>query len=182
MTGVLYRLGKACARRRFVVLGIWLVIAIGLVAVSHQMGDNTNNNLSLPGTGSQQATDALAEPFPAQSNGSSPIVIHAKSGKLTDSKYASAINTASSDVAKAANVASAVNPLTRRGRPQLSKNQMTGYISVTLEGQPGLSVDRRGAGHHRRRRRARSRRPGSRCRPAASSDRRCQSRRPSPAS
>ena len=63
MTGVLYRLGKLCARRRFVVLGVWLVVAIGLVAVSHQMGDKTNNDLSLPGTGSQLAKDALAGPF-----------------------------------------------------------------------------------------------------------------------
>ncbi|MFL5859915.1 MAG: MMPL family transporter [Solirubrobacteraceae bacterium] len=113
------------------------MIAIGLVAVSHQMGDNTNNNLSLPGTGSQLATNALAGPFSAQSNGSSPIVIHTKSGKLTDSKYASAINTASSDVAKAANVASAVSPVTSQGASQLSKNQMTGYISVTTKVNPG---------------------------------------------
>jgi RND superfamily putative drug exporter len=119
------------------VIGIWLLIAIGLVAVSHQMGDNTNNDLSLPGTGSQLATDTLAGPFAAQSNGSSPIVIHTKSGKLTDSKYASAINTASSDVAKAANVESAVNPLTSQGASQLSKNQMTGYISVTTKVNPG---------------------------------------------
>ena len=94
-------------------------IAIVLVAVSHQMGETTNNNLSLPGTGSQLATDTLAGPFPAQSNGSSPIVIHTKSGKLTDSKYANAIKTATSDVAKAANVESAVSPLTSQGASQL---------------------------------------------------------------
>src|ERR1700727_560989 len=137
MTGVLYRLAKVCIRRRFVVLGIWVVVAIVLVAVSHQMGETTNNNLSLPGTGSQNATDALAKPFPTQSYGSSPIVIHTKTGKLTDSKYASAINTASSDVGKAANVASVVNPLTSQGASQLSKDQSTGYISVTTSVNPG---------------------------------------------
>src|SRR5438045_2639944 len=142
MTGVLYRLAQICVRRRFVVLGIWVVVAVVLVAVSHQMGDTTNNNLSLPGTGSQQATDALAKSFPDQSNGTSPIVIHAKSGKLTDSKYASPINTATSDVAKAANVESAVSPLTSQGASQLSKDQMTGYISVTTSVNPGsLSTD-----------------------------------------
>jgi putative drug exporter of the RND superfamily len=137
MTKVLYSLGRFSVRRRFVVLGIWLVIAIVLVAVSHQMGDTTNNNLSLPGTGSQLATNALAGPFAAQSNGSSPIVIHTKSGKLTDSKPANAIKTATSDVAKAANVESAVSPLTSQGASQLSKNQMTGYISVTTKVNPG---------------------------------------------
>ena len=137
MTAVLYGLGRFCVRRRFVVLGIWVAIAIVLVAVSHQLGDTTNNNLNLPGTGSQLATDALAGPFAAQSNGSSPIVIHTKSGKLTDSKYANAINTATSDVAKAANVYSAVSPLTSQGSSQLAKNQMTGYISVITKVNPG---------------------------------------------
>src|ERR1700729_2884630 len=137
MTGVLYRIAGFCTRRRFVVLGVWLVAAIALVAVSHQMSDKTNNNLTLPGTGSQSAKDALAGPFGDQSNGTNPIVIHAKSGKLTEAKYATAIGTATSDVAKAANVASAVSPLTPQGAAQLSKDQATGYISVTTSHNPG---------------------------------------------
>ena len=50
------------------------------------LGDKTNDNLSLPGTGSQHATDTLSSSFPAQANGTSPIVLHAPSGKLTDSQ------------------------------------------------------------------------------------------------
>jgi putative drug exporter of the RND superfamily len=137
MTGVLYRLAHFCVRRRFVVLGIWVVVAVALVGVSHQSGETTNNNLSLPGTGSQLATDTLAGPFPDQSYGASQILIHTKSGKLTDSKYANAIKTATSDVSKAANVDTAVSPLTSQGASQLSKNQMTGYISVTTSVNPG---------------------------------------------
>ena len=82
MTKVLYALGRFSVRRRFIVLGVWLVVAVALVVVSHQTGDNTNNNLSLPGTGSQHAKDVMAKPFPDQSNGSSPIVIHASSRRV----------------------------------------------------------------------------------------------------
>ncbi|MBV9047240.1 MAG: MMPL family transporter, partial [Solirubrobacterales bacterium] len=82
MTGFLYAIGRFCVRRRFVVLAVWLVVAVVLVAVSHRMGDNTNDNLTLPGTNSDHAKNVLATPFPDQSNGSSPIVIHAYSGKL----------------------------------------------------------------------------------------------------
>ena len=57
MAGILYAVGRFCVRRRFVVLAVWLVVAVALVAVSHRTGDNTNDNLSLPGTDSQQATD-----------------------------------------------------------------------------------------------------------------------------
>ncbi len=119
------------------VLGVWLVLTIALVIVSHRLGDNTNDNLSLPGTDSQQATDTLAKSFPDQANGTSPIVLHASSGKLTDSKYAAAVNQAAADVAKAPNVASVVNPLTPQGAAALSKDKRTGYLSVTLAVSPG---------------------------------------------
>ncbi len=142
MTKVLYGLARFAVRRRFLVLGVWLVAAVALVAVSHQLGDNTNDNLSLPGTNSQKATDALQKSFPAQANGVSPIVLHAKNGKLTDSQYANAVNQSAADVAKAPHVASVVNPLTPQGASQLSKDQSTGYLAVGLSVSPGsLSVD-----------------------------------------
>src|SRR5947199_5409465 len=137
MTGVLYGLARFCIRRKFVVIGVWFVAAVALVGISHQMGDNTNDNLSLPGTNSQAATDLLQKSFPAQANGTSPIVLHAPSGQLTDSKYANAVNTAASDVAKAPNVAGVVNPLTSQGASALSKDQSTGYLSVSLNVSPG---------------------------------------------
>jgi RND superfamily putative drug exporter len=142
MTGVLYRLAQFCIRRRFVVLAVWLVATIALVAVSHRLGDNTNDNLSLPGTDSQAATDALAKSFPDQANGSSPIVIHANSGKLTDAKNAEAVNESAAAVAKEPNVASVTNPLTPQDAAALSKDETTGYLSVTLSASPGsLSVE-----------------------------------------
>ena len=112
----------------------------------------------MPGTDSQRATDALSKSFPDQANGSSPIVLHAKSGKLTDSKYANAVNEAAADVAKAPDVASVVNPLTSQGASALSKDQATGYLSVTF-GQPGRAVGRS------RRRRSSTRRPSPPRRP-----------------
>jgi putative drug exporter of the RND superfamily len=141
MTRVLYQLAQFCVRRRFVVVGVWIVAAVALVVVSHRLGDNTNDNLSLPGTNSAHATAALARAFPDQANGTSPIVLHAPSGKLTDAKYANAVNEAAAGVAKAPYVASVVNPLTAQGAAALSKNQGTGYLSVALSVSPGsLSV------------------------------------------
>ncbi len=137
MTGVLYGIAQFCIKRRFVVLAVWLVATIALVAVSHRLGDNTNDNLSLPGTDSQASTDALAKSFPDQANGSSPIVLHASSGKLTDAKNAEAVNKAAAAVAKEPKVASVVNPLTPQGASALSKDKTTGYMSVTLSVSPG---------------------------------------------
>ncbi len=137
MTGALYSLARFCARHRYLVLSAWLIATVVLVGVSHQLGNNTSDNLTLPGTGSQQATDTLSKSFPDQANGSSPIVLHVSHGKLTDTQYASAVNEATADVAKARYVASVVNPLTSQGASALSKNQATGYLSVTLSVSPG---------------------------------------------
>jgi RND superfamily putative drug exporter len=143
MTGVLYGLARFCVRRRFYVLAVWLVATIALVAISHRLGENTNDNLSLPGTDSQRATDALARSFPNQANGSSPIVLHTSpgAGKLTDKKNAEAVEAAAKAVAKEPHVASVVSPLSPQGAGALSKDQSTGYLSVTLAVSPGqLSV------------------------------------------
>ena len=141
MTGVLYGLAKFCVRHRFVTIAVWLLVTVALVGVSHRLGENTNDNLSLPGTDSQHATDTLSHSFPDQANGTSPIVLHAAKGKLTESKYASAVDEAAADVAKAPHVASVVNPLTPEGANALSKDKSTGYLSVTLAVSPGeLSV------------------------------------------
>jgi RND superfamily putative drug exporter len=141
MTGVLYRIAQFCVRRRFVVAIVWMVVAVALVAVSHRLGDNTNDNLSLPGTNSQRATDLLGKSFPTQANGTSPIILHAPSGSLTDSKYAGAVNTAASDLARAPHVASVISPLTTQGASALSKDKSAGYLTVGLaESSGSLSV------------------------------------------
>ncbi len=137
MASVLYRIAGLCTRRRWWVLLVWLVLTIAVVAVSQRMGDNTSDDLSLPGTGSQHATDRLQGPFPVQANGTSPIVLHARHGQLTDSKYSSAVNTAASDLAKTPNVRSVVNPLTPQGASALSKDKSTGYLTVGLKVSPG---------------------------------------------
>lgn len=142
MAGALYKVARFCVRRRFWVLAAWVLVAAALTVVSHRAGDATNDSLTLPGTNSQSASDTLSKSFPNQSNGSSPIVLHVANGKLTDSKYASAVNQAAADVAKAPDVASVVNPLTQQGASALSKDQATGYLSVTTSVDPGsLTVD-----------------------------------------
>jgi putative drug exporter of the RND superfamily len=141
MTGALYGLARFCARHRFWILAVWVLVTVALVGVSQHLGDSTDNSLTLPGSNSQLATDTLSKSFPDQANGTSPIVLHVSGGKLTDSRYSGAVNQAAADVAKAPDVASVVNPLTSQGASALSKDQATGYLSVTLSVNPGaLSV------------------------------------------
>ena len=142
MTGLLYKLGHACARWHFVVLGLWLVLVVALVVVAGQAGSNTTNNVTLPGTGSQSATDLLSKRFPTQAYGTNPIVVATDSGKLTDSKYSKAIKSSVSALKKTPHVTTAVSPLSDAGASALSKNKQIGYISVALDvGQGSITDD-----------------------------------------
>src|SRR3712207_4210658 len=142
MTRMLYRLGHACARWRFVVLGVWLVMIVALVISAREAGSETTNNVTLPGTGSQSATDLLSARFPSQAYGSNPLVVATDSGKLTDSKYSKAIDSSVKALKKTPHVTAAVSPLSDAGKSALSKDKQIGYISVALdEGQGSLTED-----------------------------------------
>jgi RND superfamily putative drug exporter len=137
LTGALYALAHACVRRRWIVIAIWLLATVALVSVSKGMGERTNDNLSLPGTGSDTAKSTLSHSFADQANGSSPIVLHAAKGKLTEAPLSEAVDESAADLAKAPHVAAVVNPLTPQGAAALSKDKATGYLSVTLDVSPG---------------------------------------------
>ena len=142
MTGLLYRLGRACARWRFVVLGLWAVLLVALVIAANQAGSLTTNNVTLPGTGSQSATDLLSARFPDQAYGTNPIVVATDSGKLTDSKYSKAIDSSVTELKKTPHVTAAVSPLSDAGASALSKDKKIGYISVALDvGQGSITDD-----------------------------------------
>lgn len=137
MTGVLYKLGHGCARFRFVVLAIWIVAAVALVAAAASVGNNTSDNVSLPGTGSQTATNVLDQRFKSQANGSNPIVVATDKGKLTDSSYSKAIDSSVSRLKSTPHVKAVVNPLSSEGKNALSKDEQIAYVSVSLDVGPG---------------------------------------------
>jgi RND superfamily putative drug exporter len=87
MTPLLYSLGGSCVRHRRLVLALWLVVFAVLAVAARSAGPDLNDNLTLPGTDSQRATDLLNAKFPSQANETNPVVLRAPAGaKLTDSK------------------------------------------------------------------------------------------------
>ena len=84
MAGVLYRLGRLCVGRAVVVVAVWVGLVLVVQLVVWEVGAETSNDLRLPGTESQQATDLLSSRFPLQQNGSSPFVFHVAKGEITD--------------------------------------------------------------------------------------------------
>jgi putative drug exporter of the RND superfamily len=136
VTGLLYRLGRLCARHHRLVIALWVVAAIGLAAFSRAAGDRTNDNLSMPGTDSTRATNLLSDKLPDQAYGSNPLALRVSEGKLTDSTYSRAIDSTVKALERDPQVVDAVSPLSDRGSVLLSDDQKIGYIAVTLNVGP----------------------------------------------
>src|SRR4051794_32250377 len=143
MAAPLYWLGRSCIRFRWVVLGVWVVLVLALVLWAKHVGSETADNLTLPGSDSQNATEVLTKRFPVQANGTNPVVMKTPGGaKLTDKKYADAGDAAVKSLRKQPGVASATSPLSKAGKAFLSKNGQIGYISLVLRDSPSaLTVD-----------------------------------------
>ena len=145
MTPVLYALGHFCTKHRWVVVIAWVVIAVGLLLGSKALGWNTSNNLTLNGTGSQDATNLLNDRWPDAANGSIPVVLGAPGGNLiSDSQYTDAINETVSNYENDSGVISVVSPLgtTTQSQSLNSKDGQISVISVTIKDSPSeLTVD-----------------------------------------
>src|SRR6185436_740474 len=129
MTPLLYRLGQSCVRHRRLVLVLWLAVFVVLAGAARSVGPDLNDNLTLPGTDSQRATDLLTAKFPSQANGTNPVVLRAPSGAtLTDSKYKQPVDDAVAAFKKDPDVRDATSPLDSPNL--LSKDKKTGYIAL----------------------------------------------------
>ena len=90
MTAPLYAIGRFCSRHHYPTIAIWLVLAIGLVAAGQAGESKTNDNLTLPGTGSTEATELLEDNLPKQAYGNNPLVIVSTGDRLTTPRYSEA--------------------------------------------------------------------------------------------
>jgi RND superfamily putative drug exporter len=133
VAGVLHRVGRGCARHRYLVVAAWVLAAVAVSLVANSVGRETSNNLSLPGTNSTAATDLLDAELPKQANGTNPVVLEAPQGdKLTSSANRKTVNTTVKSLERNRYVRSATSPLSKEGKDALSHDERIGYISVLL--------------------------------------------------
>ncbi|MFI5028772.1 MAG: MMPL family transporter [Solirubrobacterales bacterium] len=137
MTGPLYAIGRFCSRHHYLTIAAWLVAAVLLVVAGQASGDKTNDNLTLPGTGSTTATELLEDNLPDQAYGSNPLAFESKAGPLTEPKYAQAIEETVKRLKAMPEVNSAISPLAPAGKAFISKDRTVAYVPVVLGVGPG---------------------------------------------
>lgn len=146
VTPLLYRLGGFAARRPAPVLIVWVILVIGLAFAGTQAGSKASNSLSLPNTGSQEATDLLEKRFPGEAQGSSPVVIRSTDGELTSATNRQAVDRSVQAARNSPFVLAAESPFEalaaeeqgrspKGGGGAISLNQKTAFYSVTLKQQ-----------------------------------------------
>jgi RND superfamily putative drug exporter len=119
------------AHRRSVAIG-WIVVAVGIVAISSSVGTRKANNFSLPNTGSQRAMDLLKSRFPAQAGDSDQIVFHARTGKLADPTLRGPVATAIARVSRLPHVTAVVSPY-GTGSRAISPDGTIGFATVMFD-------------------------------------------------
>ena len=136
MSLLLYKLSHLCMRHRRIVVGTWAGLIVAMVALVAWVGAQTSDDLTLPGTGSTEATDLLDRYLPEEANGTNPIVLEVESGKLTDSANEKVVKDVVKAYQREPGVEQVVSPLSSRGKDNLSKDGRIGYISLTLRDGP----------------------------------------------
>ncbi|HET9609088.1 MAG TPA: MMPL family transporter [Acidimicrobiales bacterium] len=126
MTLRLYRLGRACVRRRRLVLGLWALLAATVIALAQVAGGETSDAFDIPGVESQQALDVLTDDFPAAAGTSAQVVFAAEVGTLADPGAAAAVDAALAEVAEHPDVGAV-------GDLQRSPDGTIGYVDVQYD-------------------------------------------------
>jgi putative drug exporter of the RND superfamily len=136
MARFLDRLGRAAARRKWLTIGIWVLIAVVVFAWAKSAGGKTIDAYSIPGAQSQQAEDLLEERFPAQAGGTASVVFQATDGTLTDPAYQAAIAQTQANLqpGQAPHVTQVLGPATPAvGSAFVSKDGTIGYVRVQYD-------------------------------------------------
>jgi RND superfamily putative drug exporter len=136
MSALLHKVGEFAARRAPWVLAAWIVIAIGLVVVANSVGRPEIDNTTLPGTGSQSATDLLNDKLPEQANGSVPIVLQSGSS-LAQGQNMQAVESTAKSLSENQYVQSVVSPFDPQGAAQITKDGKIAYLAVALKVSSG---------------------------------------------
>jgi uncharacterized membrane protein YdfJ with MMPL/SSD domain len=131
---LLYRLGGFCARRAWIVLVVWACVVAVVATGWIMLGARTSNDIRLPGTETQAATDFLAREFPPQQNGQSAVVFHTAEGTLLDPAARRAVEETVRRMRAVSHVTSVTSPFARGARSMLlSKDHQTAITQVLLD-------------------------------------------------
>ncbi len=125
-------LARWCFRHRKLVLPAWLLALIVITGLAHAVGSRYTTDFSFPSTDSSKALDVVKANFPSHSGDSDQIVVHAKTGKLSDPPVENAVTRMLGTVSRLSFVTNVSSPFTTG---LVSKDGAIGLATVQLDAQ-----------------------------------------------
>jgi RND superfamily putative drug exporter len=111
VASMLYRLGATCARHRWRVIGVWLIVLVAAVALAGAVRQPVSTAFSVPGTQSQRAIDLLDTHYPGAGGAQAQIVFStAGTGRLTSPARRTAIEASLALLRRAPEVVAVTDP------------------------------------------------------------------------
>jgi putative drug exporter of the RND superfamily len=84
VSSALHRIAVFSARRRALVIGVWLVLLVGLGFAAHTAGTKYSSSAQVAGSDSEAATAVMSRSFSAELPDASPIVFHTDDGTIAE--------------------------------------------------------------------------------------------------
>jgi RND superfamily putative drug exporter len=123
--------------KRSLLLVLAVLVTLGVLAST--VGGSFSDDFSAPGTESQNALDLLDQRFPAQSGDTATVVFSTESGTLRDGERPEAIAEAVAEIRRQPHVTAAVDPLSREGAGQLSRDGRIAFTTVQYD-EPAMDL------------------------------------------
>ncbi|HEY1319334.1 MAG TPA: MMPL family transporter, partial [Streptosporangiaceae bacterium] len=130
-------IARWCFRHRFAVIAAWVLVLVGLGALSQAVKSDYNNSFSLPGTDSTTAQQLLATTIPAQAGDSDTIVWQVSHGTVRDAAVVTRMTRVLKQIAVMPEVTAVAGPYGPRGTAQISRDGRTAYATVDFAKQSG---------------------------------------------
>ncbi|GAA2032773.1 MMPL family transporter [Terrabacter terrae] len=144
MATLLFRIGRFAFARRGLVASAWLVLLAVLAGVLLTLGAAPTSSVTIPGTESQRALEALAKEFPQASGASGTVVVRAPQGQTVVAPASKPV--LDGIVARAAKVPGVVAALSPLQTKAISQDGRYGLVTVQFaKTADELTADQRSA-------------------------------------
>src|SRR3954468_16710770 len=131
-------LARWCFRRKFVVIGIWVVALLVLGGLSVSAGSGYTDSFSLPGTESTTALNLLKDNFNTESTDTNQVVFAADD--VTDPATKARIEKTLSAIANGPHVERVDSPFARGAAAgQIAKDKTVAFANVHMDGEQPIA-------------------------------------------
>ncbi|HKE72382.1 MAG TPA: MMPL family transporter [Acidimicrobiales bacterium] len=128
---MLKRLARLCHRRRWSVLGVWVVLLVGLVGLNSTVGGKFLDKFELPGSDSQNAVDLMeAHGFDTRAGAAGQVVFQADD--VRDPEVQRGMEQLFARVDKAVAPGDIVSPYSPEGARQINGDGTIAYAEVNM--------------------------------------------------